>query len=60
LGGQHSSTATSYYNIGNAYYSLMEYSKALGYHEKSLKIKIATLGEHHSSVAFSYYNIYLI
>ncbi|MCB4762761.1 MAG: tetratricopeptide repeat protein [Sulfurovum sp.] len=57
LGENHPFTATSYNNIGSAWDSKGEYDKAMKYHEKALKIRLATLGENHPLTATSYNNI---
>ncbi|MCB4773630.1 MAG: tetratricopeptide repeat protein, partial [Sulfurovum sp.] len=57
LGENHPFTATSYNNIGSAWKSKGEYDEAMKYHEKALKIKLATLGENHPFTATSYNNI---
>ncbi len=47
LGENYPDVAISYNNIGYAYFSLGEYNKALDYYERSLKIRLAVLGENH-------------
>ena len=57
LGEEHPDTATSYNNIGNTYYNIGDYNKALEYYELSLKIRKKILGEEHPDTAVSYNNI---
>jgi tetratricopeptide (TPR) repeat protein len=52
--------ANSYHNIGIILKNKGEYDKALEYYEKSLAIKLKTLGGEHTDVAHSYNNIGLI
>jgi tetratricopeptide (TPR) repeat protein len=47
--------ATSYNNMGLVFDSQGDYPKALEYHEKSLEIRLSTLGADHPDVASSYY-----
>ena len=49
--------ATSYIIIGGIYEKLDDYSKALDYFKKSLKLDLSFFGENHPSVASGYYNI---
>ena len=44
LGENHSSTATSYFNIGHLYYKKKENSKALEYLKKGHAIYLFTIG----------------
>lgn len=53
-------TATSYNNIGRLYYNMGEYSKALEYYEKALKIREQIFGSEHPYTAKSYNNIGLV
>ncbi len=52
--------AELYNETGNVYYSQGDYSHALEYHEKSLKICLAIYGELHHYIAIIYNNIGLI
>ena len=47
LGENHPGVATSYNNIGIVYDAMGDYSKALDYYEKSLRIRLSVLGEEH-------------
>lgn len=38
-------TATTYNNIGLVYHNMGKYEKALEYYERSLKIRLVTIGE---------------
>ena len=49
--------ATSYNNIGTLYSEQGDYSKALEYLQKALKIKLEILGKNHPDVAMCYDNI---
>ena len=49
--------AASYNNLGLAYKNKGVYDRAIEYYEKSLRIKIAALGDEHPSVATSYNNL---
>ncbi|MGD0756681.1 MAG: CHAT domain-containing tetratricopeptide repeat protein, partial [Bacteroidales bacterium] len=60
LGEKHPEVATSYNNIGNAYYDKGEYDKALEYHFKSFQLLKEILGEKHPLVADSYNSIGLV
>ena len=44
-------------NLANVYHSQGKYDEALDYHQKSLSIKITTLGNDHRDVANSKYKI---
>ncbi|MDA1054191.1 MAG: tetratricopeptide repeat protein, partial [Planctomycetota bacterium] len=48
---------TSYNNLGAVCQKKGEYDKALGYHEKSLEIRIKAFGAEHPSVGMTYNNI---
>ena len=56
-GTEHSNTATSYNNIGLAYWNQGDYPQALEYHFKALSIREKVLGKEHSDTATSYNNI---
>ena len=49
--------STFYNNIGNVYFCLSNYDKALGYHNMALEIKKKIFEEDNISMAYSYYNI---
>ncbi|CAF4527924.1 unnamed protein product [Rotaria socialis] len=54
------SLATSYTNLGGAYYHMGDYPKALEFYDKSFKIKEKTLPPSHLDLAASYNNIGLV
>ncbi|MBQ8854362.1 MAG: tetratricopeptide repeat protein [Alistipes sp.] len=56
-GENHSSTVTSYNNIGAAYHHKGDYDTALEYYKKDLDICLQVLGENHPGTAGSYNNI---
>jgi CHAT domain-containing protein len=60
LGKEHTSTATSYNNIGSIYESMGDYPKALNYYKKDLAIVEKVLGKNHTDTATSYNNIGLL
>jgi tetratricopeptide (TPR) repeat protein len=47
----------AYNTLGLAYDNKGEYAKAIGYHEKSLNVRLKTLGAEHPEVGKSYSNI---
>ena len=53
----HPDIATSFNNIGSAYYSLGDYSKTLEYNQKSQQILEKIFQEDHPSMALVYNNI---
>lgn len=53
----HTDVTECYNNLGVLYTEQGEYAKALEYHEKSLQIRLALLGETHTDVAVIYTNI---
>ncbi|CAF1191529.1 unnamed protein product [Didymodactylos carnosus] len=55
--GEDPDIASYYNNIGLVYNAMGEYSKALDYYEKTLELKLKTLGPNHPSVATTYNNI---
>ena len=57
LGASHPSVATSYSNIGLAWYHKGEYDKALEFYQQCLDNQLKTLGASHPSVARAYSNI---
>ncbi len=59
-GENHPDVATSYNNMGLVYDAQGDYAKALEYHNKALKIRLATFGENHPDVATSYNNMGLV
>ena len=60
LGTEHTSTATTYNNIGSVYWARGgqgDYDKALEYYEKALAIREKVLSTEHTDTAQSYNNI---
>ena len=53
----HPAVATSYSYIGQIYFAQNDYSKALDYFKKSLKIVLSVYGENHSQVSSIYDHI---
>jgi tetratricopeptide (TPR) repeat protein len=53
----HPDVAKSYMNMANVYYRQGKHAEALDYHQKSLSIKITTLGSDHPDVAISKFNM---
>ena len=49
----HSSTATSYNNIGSVYYNKGDYENALVKYRKALEIRLKVLGPNHSDTITS-------
>lgn len=56
-GIEHTSVASSYYNIGTIWYCKGNYEKALEYFEKCLIIELENLGDMHPDIATSYNDI---
>ena len=56
-GEKHPDVATSYGNIGSAYYSLGRAQEAVEFHRKAGKIRLKIYGKKHPDVATSYGNI---
>ena len=56
-GEKHPDMAASYDNIGAVYEAKGDNDKALEYYNKSLAIRLNTLGENHADVATSYKSI---
>lgn len=59
-GTENTNTAKSYCNIGLVYWKLGDYTKALGYLQKSLEIRKKELGENHPDTAISYNGIGMV
>jgi tetratricopeptide (TPR) repeat protein len=59
-GGENSSIATSYENIGIIWDDKGEYDKALDFYQKCLDIRLKTHRGQHSDVAISYNNIGIV
>ncbi len=49
--------ADSYHNLGNTYYQIGEWEKALLYHNQAMKIRQENFGQQHGDVAISYYSL---
>ncbi len=57
MGANHPDVATSYHNLGLIFDSKGNYERSIEFHEKSLKIRLISLGENHLSVATSKNNL---
>lgn len=57
LNNEYHRTATSYNNIGNAYYKQGDYGKALEYYQKALALREKVLKTEHTDTAILYNNI---
>jgi len=57
LGDNHSSTATTYNNLGIAWSNKGDYDKAIEFYNKALTIYLDTLGDNHPSMANTYNNL---
>ena len=60
LPSNHPDLASTYNNIGNVYYSMGEYVKALSSHEQALAIKQQSLPSNHPDLSLTYNNIGLV
>ena len=57
LGKEHPSTAATYNNMANVYYSQGDYPKSLEFYEKALKIAEKVLGKEHPKTNITFNNL---
>ncbi len=57
FGSESKQVANIFHLFGNIAYAYGNYDEAIGFWEKTLKIRLKTLGNEHSDVAYSYNNI---